>query len=114
MLTFPRTYNAAAELLRRHVDAERGANVAYTDDRESLTYEALAARANRAGNALLAAGARREERVMMVMLDTVDFPAVFLGAMKAGARARPREHAAHAEGLRVHARGQPRARRRRE
>jgi benzoate-CoA ligase family protein len=84
MLAFPRRYNAAAELLHRHVDAGRGARVAYTDDRESVTYAALAERANRAGNALLASGARREERVLMLMLDTVDFPAVFLGAMKAG------------------------------
>ena len=29
-------------------------------------------------------GVRREERVAMIMLDTVDFPAVFLGAIRAG------------------------------
>src|SRR5947208_16966086 len=29
-------------------------------------------------------GVRREERVAMIMLDTVDFPVVFLGAIRAG------------------------------
>src|SRR4051812_16519484 len=29
-------------------------------------------------------GVRREERVAMIMLDTVDFPIVFLGAIRAG------------------------------
>src|SRR5947208_15249631 len=29
-------------------------------------------------------GVRREERVAMIMLDTVDFPSVFLGAIRAG------------------------------
>src|ERR1700735_5412786 len=29
-------------------------------------------------------GVRREERVAMIMLDTVDFPLLFLGAIRAG------------------------------
>ena len=84
-VSFPRTYNAAADLVTRHVEEGRGTRVAVTDDRESLTYAALDSRVNRAGNALLALGVRAEERVMMVMLDTVDFHAVFLGALKIGA-----------------------------
>ena len=84
-IAFPRPYNAAADLIDRHLVAGRSERIAYRDDRESVTYAALAERVARAGNALRALGVRREERVMMAMLDTVDFVAVFLGAMKLGA-----------------------------
>ena len=84
-VAFPRTYNAAVDLVDRHVAEARGERVAYTDDLEEVTYAGLAARVNRAGNALRALGVRREERVMLAMLDTIDMPAVMLGAMKIGA-----------------------------
>lgn len=84
-VTFPRYYNAAVDLVDRHVDEGRGARLAYLDDRTRLTYAELAERVNRAGNALRELGVQMEQRVMLVMHDTVDFPAVFLGAMKIGA-----------------------------
>ena len=83
-VVIPRRYNAAVDLLDRHIEEGRGARIAVKDERGAHTYEALAKRANRAGNALRALGVRGEERVLMCMLDTVDFPAVFLGAIKAG------------------------------
>lgn len=84
-VTFPREYNAAVDLLERQLEAGRGDKVAYIDDREEVTYAELAARANRAGDALRQLGVQAEQRVMLAMLDTADFPAVFLGAMKIGA-----------------------------
>jgi len=84
-ITFPAAYNAAVDLLDRHVAEGRGDRVAYSDDRTTMSYAALAERANRAGNALKLLGVDAEQRVLMVMLDTVDFPAVFLGAIKLGA-----------------------------
>jgi benzoate-CoA ligase family protein len=83
-LTFPRGYNAAAELLDRSLAEGRDGHVAFRDDTTALTYAQLRERAHRFGNALLGAGLRPEQRVLMVMQDTVDFPAVFLGAMRAG------------------------------
>ncbi len=83
-LTFPRPYNAAADLLDRQVEGGRAAHLAYVDDTTHLTYGGLLERARRAGDALKALGVQPEQRVLMVMLDTVDFPAVFLGAMRAG------------------------------
>ena len=82
---FPRRYNAAVDLLDRNVAEGRGARVAVRDDLGDITYAALAARANRAGNALRSLGVELEDRVMLALLDTRDFPAVFLGAMKLGA-----------------------------
>jgi benzoate-CoA ligase family protein len=81
----PREYNAAVDFVDRHLAEGRGAKVAFVDDTTSLTYAALAERVNRAGNALRELGVRMEQRVLMVMLDTVSFPAVFFGAIKIGA-----------------------------
>src|SRR5437016_2952826 len=88
-VSIPRNYNAAVDLLDRHVSEGRGDRVAVRDDRETLTYAQLSERMNRAGNALRALGVQPEERVMLCLLDTADFPACFLGAMKIGAVALP-------------------------
>ena len=77
-VAFPTPYNAGADLLHRQLPA-RADKIAVRDDRTALSYAALRERADRAGNTLLALGLRPEERVLMVMIDTVDFPAVFLG-----------------------------------
>ena len=74
----PREYNAAYDLIERNLRAGRGAKVAFHDDAGSLTYGQLAERVNRAANALVALGIRREERIALALLDTIDFPAAFL------------------------------------
>lgn len=80
----PRAYNAASDFIDRHIAEGRGERVAFIDDREKVTYGELARRVNRAGNALKALGLEPEDRIMMIMLDTVEFPALFFGAIKAG------------------------------
>ncbi len=84
MGAIPREYNAAVDLIERNLKAGRGGKVAYIDDTGNHTYAELAERVNRAANALVALGVQREERVALALLDTVDFPAAFLGAIKAG------------------------------
>jgi len=84
-VTFPRLYNAVVDLVDRHLTAGRGGRLAYRDDREAVTYAELAQRIDRAGRALQALGVAMEERVLLVMLDSIDFVAVFLGAIKIGA-----------------------------
>jgi len=78
------SYNAVTWLLDRNVAEGRGGKLAYTDTVSELTYGELQAQTRRAANMLRRLGVRREERVAMIMLDTVDFPVVFLGAMRAG------------------------------
>ena len=77
-----RDYNAAHDLLERN--AARGDKVAYIDAAGSHTYGQVRERAFRAQNALAALGLKRDDRVMLALLDTVDFPAVFLGAIRGG------------------------------
>ena len=79
---FPRDYNAAHDLLERN--AGRAAKVAYIDAAGSHTYGKLEERARRVQNALGALGLGREDRIMLALLDSVDFPAVFLGAIRGG------------------------------
>src|SRR6267142_1432650 len=78
------SYNAVTWLLDRNVDEGRGAKLAFTDTVSELTYGDLQKQSRRVANMLRRLGVRREERVAMIMLDTVDFPAVFLGAIRAG------------------------------
>jgi benzoate-CoA ligase len=82
--SFPRDYNAAHELIERNLTAGRGAKLAYIDDTGRYSYEEIAARVNRSANALCDLGILPESRVMLCLLDTIDYPAAFLGAIKAG------------------------------
>jgi benzoate-CoA ligase len=79
-----REYNAAADLIGRNLAAGRAAKTAYIDDAGSCTYGELAERVDRAANMMHALGLRRDERIAIAMLDSADWVAVFLGAIKAG------------------------------
>jgi benzoate-CoA ligase family protein len=83
-VAIPRDYNFAADILKRNLDAGRAAKVAYIDHRQSWTYGALAHRVDSFGHALRSLGVRREERILICLLDTIDWPTAFLGAIKAG------------------------------
>lgn len=85
----PRDYNFADDILSCNLKAGRAGKPAYIDHRGSWTYGQLADRVERFGMALRALGIRREQRVLMCMLDTIDWPAAFLGCLKAGVIAVP-------------------------
>ena len=78
----PEQFNAAAHLLG--LNAGRPDKLAYIDDTERVSYGELAGRVRRCAAGLLALGLQRDERVLMVMHDSVDFPVAFLGALYAG------------------------------
>ena len=85
----PRDYNFAADILKRNLDAGRAGKPAYIDPRGTWTYGQLADRVARFGPVLRGLGVRREERVLICLLDTIDWPTAFLGAIKAGVVAVP-------------------------
>jgi benzoate-CoA ligase len=78
----PERFNFAAHLFA--LNGARAAKPAYLDDRDSLDFGTLEARARRLASGLGAMGLRREERVLLLMLDTTDWPVSFLGALYAG------------------------------
>jgi benzoate-CoA ligase len=84
-IDLPRDYNAAHDLLQRHVDEGRGDRIAVIDDDGRHSYRAVAERALRAASALAGLGVAPEQRVALCMLDSVDFVATFLGAIALGA-----------------------------
>ncbi len=77
-------YNAGM-ILDHNLAEGRGDKVAIHTGDETVTYRQLGELANRAGNALRELGVEQEQRVMMLLLDTPQFPATFFGAIKIGA-----------------------------
>ena len=79
--SLPRAYNAAVDLLSRG----KRERVAVIDDLGSYTYAELADRVARAATALATLGVQPEQRVALCLLDSVEFPVAFLGAIHLGA-----------------------------
>lgn len=79
--------NAALWFVDRHLAEGRAAKTAFVEAGEagrSLTYGDLAQGSARVAGALGRAGIRREERAAMLVLDQIEFPLVFWGAIRAG------------------------------
>ena len=79
--------NAALWFVDRHLDEGRGDKPAFVEageDGRSLSYEHLAQGSAQVAGALTHAGFRREERAAMLVLDQIEFPLLFWGALKAG------------------------------
>jgi benzoate-CoA ligase family protein len=80
----PRRFNAARHFIDHHLDAGRIDKIAFIDDEGRYSYGELAVRVNQCGNVLRNAGLNAEARIAMIMHDSIDFVAVFWGAIKAG------------------------------
>ncbi|QBF33869.1 benzoate-CoA ligase family protein [Thalassococcus sp. S3] len=81
------TGNAASYFLDRHLAEGRAGKSAFREaagKKRSLTYGELADQTARVAGALRRLGIQREERVAMLVLDQIEFPAIFWGALKAG------------------------------
>ena len=76
------SFNFAQHLLV--ANAARADKLAFIDDLGSLSYGQLEERVRRVAAGLRALGIKREERVLLLMQDSTDWPASFLGAMYAG------------------------------
>ncbi|MPZ37225.1 MAG: benzoate-CoA ligase family protein [Rhizobiales bacterium] len=85
----PRDYNFADDLFRRFRDKGWLERTAFIDPRGRCSYGRLVARAKKFGAVLTEKGIRPGERVLMCLLDTVDWPSVFLGTVYAGGVAVP-------------------------
>ena len=66
-----------------------GDGVAFADGTRSITYAELRERTWRVAAAFASLGLRPENRVALLLHDTVDYPAVFWGAIRAGIVAVP-------------------------
>ena len=82
MISPPDSLNFARHLFE--ANAARPDKLAFVDDRASLSYGQLAECARRFASGLLGLGLRREERVVLLLLDSNEWPVAFLGCLYAG------------------------------
>ena len=83
-MTALRDYNAAVDFVDRNVAEGRGDKTAFVDPSRNITYGELQDAAARIGPMLARMGLEPENRIALVLLDTVDFPILFWGAIRAG------------------------------
>ncbi len=84
--------NAAEFFVDSHVPAGRGDKVAFREvdgQKRSISYSKLGFRSSAVAAALIAAGISYEQRAAMLLLDTIEYPQLFWGALKAGVVAVP-------------------------
>jgi benzoate-CoA ligase family protein len=85
----PRDYNFARDLMERPRSTEELDRTAYVDVRGHWSYRQLRSRVDQFSRVIESLPVRPEERVVMCMVDTVDWPTVFLGILNAGRVAVP-------------------------
>ncbi len=78
----PERFNIADYLLQQN--AGRPDKAAFIDETGQITYGQLAERVRRAAAGLKALYLRREERVLLLMQDSIDWPVAFLGSLYGG------------------------------
>jgi len=80
----PEEFNAASWFVDRHLKEGRSDKTVFIDDKGSYSYKELSIRCNQAANTLVAAGLPQESRIAMAVLDSIEYPSIFWGAIKAG------------------------------
>jgi 4-hydroxybenzoate-CoA ligase len=82
-------YNAVNDLVDGPVARGLGGKPAFIEGDRALTYGDLQTNSCRFASALLDIGIRPEERLALLLYDTVDFPVAFWGSLRAGIVALP-------------------------
>jgi benzoate-CoA ligase len=83
-VSIPRQYNAAHDLLARNAGWPDKVAFINAISGEQLTYGELTRQSHKFANALRSQGFAPESRFLIAMLDTPDWPVVFLGCILAG------------------------------
>ncbi|WP_458188382.1 acyl-CoA synthetase [Haladaptatus sp. NG-WS-4] len=84
-LHYPKSLNAAVELVDRHVESGRGENVAIYFEDETITYGDLRERVDRLGNVLLDLGVEPGDRVFVRFPNRPEYAVSCLAVQKIGA-----------------------------
>ncbi len=82
-------YNAVTDFIDAPVARGLAEKIAFIDPERSLSYGDLQTRTCRFAAALAELGLRPEERLALLLYDSVDFPVAFWGALRAGIVALP-------------------------
>jgi benzoate-CoA ligase len=84
-ITFPEQFNMATYFLDDRIEEGRGERVAVYSEDQRYTYTDVQKMANRVGNVLGGLGVEMEDRVLIVLPDTIEFVAAWFGVAKIGA-----------------------------
>ncbi len=84
-----RQYNAASDMIDANVARGLSGKIAFTSPDRSITYGELQARSCRLARALRTLGIQQEERVALLLPDSIDYPVAFWGAIRTGIIAVP-------------------------
>ncbi len=84
-LDLPESFNAAEVMVDRNIQEGRGEKVAFRTRERDWAYGEVLSGVNKTGNALKSLGMGPEERVVLLLLDGVEFAMCFFGAIKMGA-----------------------------
>ena len=79
-----RNYNAAVDFIDRNVAEGRGNKAAFVDASHAISYAQLYDAVARVGPALARSGVERENRIAIIVHDSIEFPILFWGAIRAG------------------------------
>jgi len=80
----PEDFNAASWFVDRHIESGRADKTVFIDDNGSYSYQQLSLYCNQAANTLIKTGLRQESRIAMAVFDSIEYPSIFWGAIKAG------------------------------
>jgi 4-hydroxybenzoate-CoA ligase len=83
-MNYPRQYNAVSDFIDCHVANGLADKVAFIDPDTSISYGELARNSHKVANLLTACGLEPESRIALLAHDTVHWPAIFWGAIRAG------------------------------
>lgn len=83
-ITERRGYNAASDFVDANVAAGRANKVAFKEGNNTLTYGGLQKESCRFASGLAALGFGHETRMVVLALDTIEFPIAFWGAIRGG------------------------------
>jgi len=83
-MNYPRQYNAVTDFVDRHLKEGRNDKPAFVDPENSLSYGELAVNSHRVANLLKAKGIEAEMRIALLAHDSVDWPSIFWGSIRAG------------------------------
>ena len=79
-----RAYNAVSDFVDANVARGLGGKVAFVDEKRKLTYGDLQQETARLAGGLLTLDLKQESRIALLLLDSVDYPIAFWGAIRAG------------------------------
>jgi benzoate-CoA ligase family protein len=82
---FPEQFNMAAYFLDNRIEEGKGNRIAVYCEDARYTYSDTQRMANQAGNALIALGVEMEDRVLIVLPDSIEFVVAWFGIAKIGA-----------------------------